>query len=397
MLQNNSTALEAVRQLSGAEILEKIKKAGLYSAGAEAEPVADMLVPCTCIAGALNNADCDGVLADIAALNPAGVIAGLLAACKAAGAERAELLLPESRAALKDRLLDTAKQAGLALTVEISDMADVRAHKADVFVHLVTLAAVAELFTGGQPAAVLFVDGNLRELPFGAPLRTLFPAEGARAVCINHHFYASSILDEALKPDFALGSGVLRVLGDNDCVVKATRDELMALRQKSCGKCLFCREGLYQLTTIFGEMTEAHAKAADPDLAVEIGEAMRVSAACTLGKTAGEPAVSTCVLFRDEVDSHVKGKSCPSGECKAFLTLYIDPALCQGSGECMAVCPADCIEGKNGFISMIDTFACIKCGKCVDACPENAVKYAGGSRLPSLPERLTRVGRFRRR
>ena len=46
---------------------------------------------------------------------------------------------------------------------------------------------------------------------------------------------------------------------------------------------------------------------------------------------------------------------------------------------------------------MIDTFACIKCGKCVDACPENAVKYAGGSRLPSLPERLTRVGRFRRR
>ena len=124
---------------------------------------------------------------------------------------------------------------------------------------------------------------------------------------------------------------------------------------------------------------------------------MRISATCTLGKTAGEPAVSVCSLFLDEVDAHARGKACSSGECKAFFTLYIDPALCQSTGACISVCPADCIEGKAGFISMIDTFACIKCGKCVEACSENAVKYAEGSRLPALPERLARVGRFHRR
>ena len=105
---------------------------------------------------------------------------------------------------------------------------------------------------------------------------------------------------------------------------------------------------------------------------------------------------SAPAIAGEEIDAHLRRHSCPAGQCTSYLSVYVDPQACQGCGDCIDVCPVGCIEGRDGFISMIDEFDCTKCGACVKACPEGAVKYAEG-RVPPLPERLTRVGRFRRR
>lgn len=396
MLQNNTKAIGYVQRLSGAEILAAIRRADLREAGSAAVPVPEKLVPAAHVVGALNNADCDGVLAAVAAQNPAGIAAGLAAICKAVSASRGLLILQQGNGAVAEALQSAGDATGLDLALGISDTVDVRTHTDDVVVHLVTLAAVADLLTGATPAAVVSVDGTLREAAFGSRLRDIVPSEGARAVRINHTFYPAGILDEPLQREFALGSGVIACLKESDCIAEETRKELLRLREKCCGKCTFCREGLFQLSAIFTEITEARSKPSELDLAKEIGETMKISVMCSLGRISSAPVLSACEHFGEELDQHLRKKVCPSGACKAYCTLYIDPSKCRGNGQCIEVCPADCIEGKDGFISMIDEFACIKCGKCVDACPEGAVRYASG-RLPALPGRLTRVGRFRGR
>ena len=77
-------------------------------------------------------------------------------------------------------------------------------------------------------------------------------------------------------------------------------------------------------------------------------------------------------------------KSARNNVCSAFMSIYIDPNLCEGCEECADVCPKDAIEGKAGYIHMIDEFECDKCGKCIAACENDAIIQTTG-RVPKLP------------
>ncbi|MBM7599232.1 NAD-dependent dihydropyrimidine dehydrogenase PreA subunit [Virgibacillus halotolerans] len=53
---------------------------------------------------------------------------------------------------------------------------------------------------------------------------------------------------------------------------------------------------------------------------------------------------------------------------------FVITSPCNGekSGECVQVCPVDCIkEGKDMFF--IDPELCIECGACEDVCPVEAI------------------------
>ena len=122
----------------------------------------------------------------------------------------------------------------------------------------------------------------------------------------------------------------------------------------------------------------------------ELTNAMEFSGNCSLGKVAGAPAASVVTAFLEEVEEHVKKKNCPAGQCLAFTNIYVDSGKCQGCGKCIEVCPVNCIQGKKGYISMIDEFDCTKCGKCIDECPEQAIIKTSG-KIPKLLSKLTRV------
>ena len=104
--------------------------------------------------------------------------------------------------------------------------------------------------------------------------------------------------------------------------------------------------------------------------------------------------LSALTLFADEFDEHIKKKSCSAGVCyKAAAVYVIMPDMCVGCEDCVDECDEDAIEGKKGFIHMIDQDMCENCGKCVSACDEGAIVAVTG-KLPKLPKKLTKVGKF---
>lgn len=57
----------------------------------------------------------------------------------------------------------------------------------------------------------------------------------------------------------------------------------------------------------------------------------------------------------------------------------------------MAVAEYDAIDGKKGFIHVVDAKMCEQCGACVEECPEGAIKLGVDLKIPTRP---TKVGRF---
>ena len=114
-----------------------------------------------------------------------------------------------------------------------------------------------------------------------------------------------------------------------------------------------------------------------------------------MGQQSGQAALSSLNVFTDEYEEHIRKKNCRAGECFSKEVIYIDPQTCEGCEECTDVCPQDCIDGKKGFIHMIDEFDCTLCGKCIEACEYEAVKKTSG-KVPKLPDRMTKCGKFKK-
>jgi NADH:ubiquinone oxidoreductase subunit F (NADH-binding) len=91
------------------------------------------------------------------------------------------------------------------------------------------------------------------------------------------------------------------------------------LHEQSCGKCVFCREGTFQMSDIMEDISKGNGGPQDIDLLNEIGEQMKTGCICDLGRTAANPVLSSIELFRDEYEVHIKEKRCParSGTKKA--------------------------------------------------------------------------------
>ena len=108
-----------------------------------------------------------------------------------------------------------------------------------------------------------------------------------------------------------IGSGTVEVAGSDVCAVEMVKDKMAYLHTQSCGKCVFCREGTYQMSDILSDITEQKGKPEHIDLLIELGKAMKTGSICGLGKNAANPVMSSIELFREEFDVHIKEKRCP--------------------------------------------------------------------------------------
>ncbi|MCD7868346.1 MAG: 4Fe-4S binding protein [Clostridiales bacterium] len=388
------SALETVKAMGREAALEKIKAAGLKDYGLKAGSIAERMEKAKggAVEAGLNNAGTDQVLLALLAQSPEKVFEGMCAAAYVVGAETVTLYLPAGETTLAENLKETAGKYGVSI---VNDIIDVRAAEECLLLHIVTAARLADLLEDSVDESVFIsTDGNTGTwVAADTKVGDLVSLEGAKAVRMGYRLYTPAEAKERTAADAI--NGRIRVLGEKDCVVQEVLAQLGRDRQISCGKCVFCREGLIQLEYMQREITAARGKGDFLDLTREIGQAMCGNTLCTVGQESAWMALDAVEKFGDEYVSHMKKNKCPAGVCSAFEHIYIDPKACTGCGDCLDVCPKECIEGKAKYIHMIDEFECTKCGKCVEACGEEAIVRTSG-KLPKLPTRLTKVGKFRK-
>jgi NADH-quinone oxidoreductase subunit F len=107
-----------------------------------------------------------------------------------------------------------------------------------------------------------------------------------------------------------IGSGTMEVFDSDSCAVEMTKDALSYIHAQSCGKCVFCREGSYQMADILKDISEHMGKPQDLDLLIDLSEKMKIGCICGLGRTAPNPVLSSIKFFRNEYDVHIKEKRC---------------------------------------------------------------------------------------
>lgn len=396
------SALEMAKQMDVSEVIQKIASAGIKEYGVYAEDLAEkwnrILKNRTAdliVAAGINNSDSDKVLLGLLSDRCAQILDGIAATAYALGASEMRLLLPEDETELAESLKEAADSYGI--TIE-NTFINANAYREHGLFHIETMLAVAEVLEGTyEPGAYVSVAGKLQKVAYGTKLTDIVDIEGAKAVEIGSCLYTASAAEEmVIDADTKLGNGAITVLGTDKCLMQEAEKRLLAARKTSCGKCTFCREGLNQ---IYGHITDiTSGKGAKEGLAMmkEIGDAMTFSCNCSVGTVGADFVLGALEGFSSEFDAHIKKRTCPAGVCTCFTTIYIDPNLCEGCEECADVCPVDCIEGKAGHIHMIDDFDCTKCGKCIEACEYEAVIQTTG-RVPKLPTRLTKCGKFKKR
>ena len=57
------------------------------------------------------------------------------------------------------------------------------------------------------------------------------------------------------------------------------------------------------------------------------------------------------------------------------MKIIIDPLKCQGSGECIRVCPQGALTLQSG-IACVDMDKCDLDGICIPACPHDAISFS---------------------
>jgi len=190
--------------------------------------------------------------------------------------------------------------------------------------------------------------------------------------------------DELTKVGSMMGSGGMIVMDEDTCMVDIARYFLNFLAGESCGKCLPCREGIYQMLKILNRICEGKGEEGDIELLEEISGVVRDASLCALGQTASNPVLNTIRYFRDEYEAHIKEKRCPAGVCKALISYYIEPEKCEACMICLRNCPVEAITGGKNLIHVIDQDKCTKCGTCFEMCPPrfSAVKKLSGVKMP---------------
>jgi NADH:ubiquinone oxidoreductase subunit F (NADH-binding)/(2Fe-2S) ferredoxin len=175
-------------------------------------------------------------------------------------------------------------------------------------------------------------NSGLIEVPLGISLREIIydiggGIEGNRTLkavqtggpsggCIPVEFLDIEVDYESLAlVGSIMGSGGMVVLDETDCMVDIAKFFLEFTQAESCGKCIPCRIGTKRMLEILDRITSGKGKDGDIELLEELGNYLRATSLCGLGMTAPSPVLSTIKYFRNEYETHIKDKRCPTGVC----------------------------------------------------------------------------------
>ncbi len=222
-----------------------------------------------------------------------------------------------------------------------------------------TLREIVYDIGGGPPQ-----NRQLKAIQTGGPAGGCIPAQ-----------YLDTIVDfdSLTSLGSIMGSGGMIVMDEDDCMVDIAKFFLTFSQDESCGKCTPCREGTKRMLEIIERITSGNGRPEDLGRLERLGDLVRKSSLCGLGRAAPNPVLSTLRYFRAEYEAHVNERRCPAKRCTALIHYEINAEKCVGCTACMRNCPVACIAGSAKKPHVIDQAKCVKCGRCFQVCRFNAV------------------------
>jgi NADH:ubiquinone oxidoreductase subunit F (NADH-binding)/(2Fe-2S) ferredoxin len=120
-----------------------------------------------------------------------------------------------------------------------------------------------------------------------------------------------------------MGSGGMIVMDETSCMVDVAKYFVGFCREESCGKCVPCRVGTFQLHSLLERITQGEGRPEDLPTLERLGDMVKNASLCGLGQNAPNPVFSTLRHFRDEYVAHIEDHVCPAGVCpmKAAVTV----------------------------------------------------------------------------
>ncbi len=113
----------------------------------------------------------------------------------------------------------------------------------------------------------------------------------------------------------SMGSGGMIVMDETDCMVDISRFFMAFSQDESCGKCTPCREGTTRMLEILDRIATGEGTRGDIERLERLGDLVKRSSLCGLGRAASNPVSSALEHFRDEYEAHVTRRICPAGRC----------------------------------------------------------------------------------
>ena len=170
----------------------------------------------------------------------------------------------------------------------------------------VDATATVELSTGGSLADVrdaVDVEGRFKMACVGGQF-------GGFTRSLSQSPSASALAGAGLGTE-----GVVELLNEDNCVLATAGRRSNFAMEENCGRCVTCREGTQQLTTMLRDIYDG---TYDDATIRELTRVMGETSICQFGRTAIRPAVTGMREFEREVSAHAEGR-CPSGECEAAV------------------------------------------------------------------------------
>ncbi len=106
-----------------------------------------------------------------------------------------------------------------------------------------------------------------------------------------------------------MGSGGMIVMDETSSMVDVARYFMEFCMSESCGKCVPCRVGTFQMHGLLDKIAKGQGTPADLALLEELCEVVQMTSLCGLGQTAPNPVLSTLRYFREEYEDKLRGNS----------------------------------------------------------------------------------------
>lgn len=231
---------------------------------------------------------------------------------------------------------------------------------------------------------------GLVEVPMGTTLRTIVFDIGG-GISGNREFKAiqiggpsgaclpDSLLDTEVDFDSLdeagamMGSGGLVVMNDSTCMVDTARFFTDFSVDESCGKCTPCRIGMKVMLNILNRIAVGQGRIEDIERLQRLGEHIKETSHCGLGKTAPNPTLSTIRYFRNEYEAHIQEKRCPALVCADLIQFRVDPDRCKMCGLCKKACPVEAVTWEKKTPAAINLEKCVRCRSCIQVCKFKAI------------------------